>query len=86
MKYKGTSLLEKKCLAYIRENLKAPPHSETFTGKIFAVPLSNVKTDSLIEAIHKMKQVTSLFPSFLYFSLSTPSSPLFLYFSLSTHH
>jgi hypothetical protein len=27
MKYKGTSLLEKKCLAYIRENLKAPPHS-----------------------------------------------------------
>ncbi len=27
MKYKGTSLLEKQCLAYIRDNLKAPPHS-----------------------------------------------------------
>ncbi len=30
---------------------------QTFTGKVFAVPLPNVKTDSLIEAIHKMTQV-----------------------------
>jgi hypothetical protein len=30
---------------------------QTFTGKVFAVPIPNVKTDSLIEAIHKMTQV-----------------------------
>jgi hypothetical protein len=54
---------------------------QTFTGKIFAVPLSNVKTDSLIEAIHKMKQVTSLFPSFLYFNLFTHHE--ILYFTIA---
>jgi hypothetical protein len=44
MKYKGNTKLEKQCLSYIRDNLKAPPQSLVIRwGKKLGLDLQEIK-------------------------------------------